>query len=242
GGARAQARRERRRGTAAADREDELSHAGPRRSRAELRSGAAQVLRRFARALRDAGARDIRPGLLQPERARRYRARGRRRGDRRAKCGGGAAGAAKLTRARAASFVALAAGLVASSSAFAHRLSPAFFGLTETAPGVYAVQWKVSLSGGLASALEPKIPAGCTLLGDVRTYVVNDDVRFQHGTMSCPGGVAGRELAVDRLDLTQTDVLLRVDYLDGTASNQRLTPAAPRVTIPARPSALDVIR
>jgi len=147
-----------------------------------------------------------------------------------------------LTRARAASFVALAAALVASSSAFAHRLSPAFFGLTETAPGVYAVQWKVSLSGGLASALEPKVPAGCTLLGDVRTYVVNDDVRFQHGTMSCPGGVAGRELAVDGLDLTQTDVLLRVDYLDGTASNQRLTPAAPRVTIPARPSALDVIR
>ncbi|HVS22383.1 MAG TPA: HupE/UreJ family protein, partial [Gammaproteobacteria bacterium] len=146
-----------------------------------------------------------------------------------------------MTRARAASFFALAAALLA-HPALAHRLSPAFFGLTETAPGVYAVQWKVSLSGGLASALEPRVPAGCTLLGDVRTYVVNEDVRFQHGTMSCPGGVGGRELAVDGLELTQTDVLLRVDYLDGTASNQRLTPAAPRATIPARPSALDVIR
>jgi hydrogenase/urease accessory protein HupE len=37
-------------------------------------------------------------------------------------------------------------------------------------------------------------------------------------------------------------VLLRVDYLDGTASNQRLTPDAPTVTIPERPSALEVVR
>jgi hydrogenase/urease accessory protein HupE len=137
--------------------------------------------------------------------------------------------------------VVLAAALLA-SSALAHRLSPAFFGLTETAPDVYAVQWKVSISGGLASALEPKVPQGCSLKGDVRTYVVNEDVRFQHGTMSCPGGIGGREFKVDGLELTQTDVLLRVDYLDGSASNQRLTPAEPSVVIPARPSSLEVIR
>jgi hypothetical protein len=147
-----------------------------------------------------------------------------------------------LIRTRAASLVvALAAALLA-SPALAHRLSPAFFGLTETAPGVYAVQWKVSISGGLAAALEPKIPQGCSLTGEVRTYVMNEDVRFQHGTMSCPGGIGGRELRIDGLELTQTDVLLRVDYLDGSASNQRLTPAEPSVVIPARPSAAEVIR
>jgi HupE / UreJ protein len=147
-----------------------------------------------------------------------------------------------LTRAGAASLLAALAAVLLSSSAFAHRLSPAFFGLTETAPGVYAVQWKVSISGGLAAALEPKVPAGCALTGDVRTYVMNEDVRFQHATLSCPGGIGGRELKIDGLELTQTDVLLRVDYLDGSASNQRLTPGEPSVTIPARPSALDVIR
>jgi hypothetical protein len=71
---------------------------------------------------------------------------------------------------------------------------------------------------------------------------VNEDVRFQHGTMSCAGGIGGRELRVEGLELTQTDVLLRVDYLDGSASNQRLTPTAPSVVIPDRPSALEVIR
>jgi HupE/UreJ protein len=147
-----------------------------------------------------------------------------------------------LIRLRAAPvFAALAAALLV-WPAFAHRLSPAFFGLTETAPGVYAVQWKVSISGGLASALEPKVPQGCSLTGDVRTYLVNEDVRFQHGTMSCPRGIGGREFRVEGLELTQTDVLLRIDYLDGSASNQRLTPAAPSVLIPERPSTLEVIR
>jgi hypothetical protein len=147
-----------------------------------------------------------------------------------------------LIRVRAAALVAALAAALLVWPALAHRLSPAFFGLTETAPGVYAVQWKVSISGGLASALEPKVPQGCSLTGDVRTYVVNEDVRFQHGTMSCAGGIGGRELRVEGLELTQTDVLLRVDYLDGSASNQRLTPTAPSVVIPDRPSALEVIR
>jgi hypothetical protein len=147
-----------------------------------------------------------------------------------------------LIRACPASLVAALAAALLASPALAHRLSPAFFGLTETAPGIYAVQWKVSISGGLASALEPKVPQGCSLTGDVRTYVVNEDVRFQHGTMSCAGGIGGREFKVDGLELTQTDVLLRVDYLDGSASNQRLTPTDPSVVIPERPSALEVIR
>jgi hydrogenase/urease accessory protein HupE len=69
-----------------------------------------------------------------------------------------------------------------------------------------------------------------------------DDIRVQHGALSCPDGVAGKAFTVNGLAQTQTDVLLRVDYLDGTASNQRLTPEAPTVTIPERPSALEVVR
>ena len=127
-----------------------------------------------------------------------------------------------MTRAAACAFV---LALLCAAPALAHRLSPAFFGLTETAPNAFDVQWKVSISGGLAAVLEPKVPDGCALTESVRTYVV-DDVRFQHGALSCPDGLAGKVFTVNGLEQTQTDVLLRVDYLDGTASNQRLTPDA----------------
>ena len=135
----------------------------------------------------------------------------------------------------------LAASLLSAAAALAHRLSPAFFGLTETAPNAFDVQWKVSISGGLAAVLEPQIPAGCSLTEPVRTYVV-DDIRLQHGALSCPDGLAGKAFTVNGLGDTQTDVLLRVDYLDGTASNQRLTPEAPEATIPERPSSLEVVQ
>jgi hydrogenase/urease accessory protein HupE len=135
----------------------------------------------------------------------------------------------------------LAALLLCAAPTFAHRLSPAFFGLTETAPNTFEVQWKVSISGGLAAVLEPQVPEGCTLTEVVRTYVV-DDVRLQHGALACPDGLAGKIFTVNGLAQTQTDVLLRVDYLDGTASNQRLTPDAPTVAIPERPGTFEVVR
>jgi hydrogenase/urease accessory protein HupE len=133
-----------------------------------------------------------------------------------------------------------AAAFAAAMPAAAHRLSPAFFGLTETAPDTFAVQWKVSISGGLAAVLEPQVPGGCSLADAVRTYVI-DDVRFQHGALRCPGGLGGKEFTVNGLTETQTDVLLRVDYLDGSSSNQRLTPDSPSVSIPERPSVLEVV-
>jgi hydrogenase/urease accessory protein HupE len=131
--------------------------------------------------------------------------------------------------------------LLSALPAFAHRLSPAFFGLQETAPNVFAVQWKVSISGGLAAVLEPQIPDGCAVANGVRTYTL-DDVRFQHATIQCADGLAGKTFAVNGLAQTQTDVLLRIDYLDGSSSNQRMTPGAPAVAIPARPSAFEVVR
>jgi hydrogenase/urease accessory protein HupE len=135
----------------------------------------------------------------------------------------------------------LAAAVLVTLPVAAHRLSPAYFGFTETAPNTFDVQWKVSISGGLAAVLEPQVPAGCSLTENVRTYVI-DDVRTQHGAVLCPGGLGGKEFTVNGLGETQTDVLLRVDYLDGSASNQRLTRDAPTVTIPLRPSAFDVVR
>ena len=142
---------------------------------------------------------------------------------------------------RAARCAALLAMALCALPVAAHRLSPAYFGLTETAPNSFDAQWKVSISGGLASALEPQLPDGCSVAGSVRTYVI-DDMRLQHAALACPDGLAGKGFTVNGLAQTQTDVLLRVDYLDGTSSSQRLTPDAPAVTIPERPSALEVVR
>jgi len=142
--------------------------------------------------------------------------------------------------ARVPAALALVAALLVGGSAAAHRLSPAYFGLSETAPGVFDAQWKVSISGGLVDVLEPQVPAGCAVEGSVRSYVV-DDARVQHAVIACDGPLEGREFSVAGLPATATDVLLRVDYLGGASYTHRLVPDRPSVVIPERPGALDVI-
>jgi hypothetical protein len=121
----------------------------------------------------------------------------------------------------------------------AHRLSPAYFGLVETEPGRFSAQWKVSISGGLVDVLEPQIPEGCSIDGVVRAYIV-EDARVQHAELVCVARLAGRVFAVSGLDLTATDVLLRIDNLDGSSFTHRLVPEAPSVVIPEQPGAWEV--
>jgi hypothetical protein len=133
----------------------------------------------------------------------------------------------------------LVALLAGADSAFAHRLSPAYFGLVESAPNVFDAQWKVSISGGLADALEPQIPDGCALTASVRSYTI-EDALVRLGELECATGLRGRELAVDGLPITDTDVLVRIDWLDGASFTHRLVPDAHRVTIPEQSGVLEV--
>ena len=126
-------------------------------------------------------------------------------------------------------------------SASAHRLSPAFFGLTEIEPSVFHAQWRVSISGGLADALQPQVPAGCAVNGMVRSYAV-EDARVEHGRISCDGELPGKVFEVNGLPATDTDVLLRIDYLDGRSFTHRLVPESPSVIIPVEAGALEVAR
>lgn len=140
----------------------------------------------------------------------------------------------------------LALTLLFATSVGAHRLSPAFFGLTETAPNEFAAQWKVSISGGLADTLAPQMPDGCSVTGAVRLYVLDDqqtpnDIRLQHANVHCERPLAGGIFTVAGLERTNTDVLFRVDYADGRSFTHRLVPERPSVLIPERPSAFDVI-
>lgn len=117
--------------------------------------------------------------------------------------------------------------------ASAHRLSPAYLGLTESSAGVYDVEWKVSVPGGLSDVLEPRIPEGCRVDGNVRTYLVGD-ARLQHGVITCDDGIVGRELEIGGLPATETDVLVRIAFSDGSAFTHRLVPNAPSVIVPER--------
>ena len=60
--------------------------------------------------------------------------------------------------------------------------------------------------------------------------------------MSCTRGLEGQRIAIDRLDGTLTDVLVRIENTDGSVRTARLTPSAPSFIVPEQPGPLMVLR
>ncbi|HEY5622479.1 MAG TPA: HupE/UreJ family protein [Gammaproteobacteria bacterium] len=134
---------------------------------------------------------------------------------------------------------AVLAALTAGSAA-AHEFDPGYLSLTETAAGRFDVQWKVSISGGLYEVLVPRLPGSCELDSELRTYVVRD-AQIQTTELACPEGIAGLTLAIGGLPSTQTDALVRIDYLNGASFVSRLTPDDPMLVVPEQPSAWELV-
>jgi hypothetical protein len=142
-------------------------------------------------------------------------------------------------------FVALLA-ISAATPVHAHRLSPGFFGLTETADGQFDARWKVSVSGGLADVLIPELPEACVVAGQPAVFLLDGvqaprEFRLQQATVLCDRPLAGQRFAIRGLDATDTDVLLSIEYLDGSTFTHRLLPHSAAVVIPERSGVLDVV-
>ncbi len=128
------------------------------------------------------------------------------------------------------------------SHAFAHEVRPAYLELRQTGPETYDVLWKVPGRGeNLRMGLYVELPAGCTNVTEPRASMVNNAFT-ERWTVKCAGGLTGGTIHIAGLASTMTDVLVRLERLDGTTQVTRLTPSAPSFVVEAAPSSLAVVR
>jgi hydrogenase/urease accessory protein HupE len=127
-------------------------------------------------------------------------------------------------------------------SAFAHEVRPAYLELRQTGPESYDALWKVpGLGDNLRLALYVELPAGCTNLTEPRPTMLNN-AYTERWTVKCAGGLSGGTIRIAGLAATTTDVLVRLERLDGTTHVTRLTPSASSFLVEAAPRALEVAR
>ena len=131
-------------------------------------------------------------------------------------------------------------GLLASGAALAHEVRPGYLELRELHPGTYDVLWKVPARGDLRLGLYPNWPGECRVSEPAGRFA--DGAFVERMRATCDGGLVGREIVIGGLEATRTDVLARVERLDGTTQTVRLTPAQPAFRVAAAPTALDVAR
>jgi len=124
--------------------------------------------------------------------------------------------------------------------AFAHEVRPAYLELRQTGPETYDALWKVPGQGAnLRLGIHVELPAGCTNVTEPRATMVNSAFT-ERWAVKCAGGLTGGTIHIAGLTATTTDVLVRLERLDGTTQVTRLTPSAASFVVEAAPSAMQV--
>ncbi len=132
-------------------------------------------------------------------------------------------------------FLVLACWFAATAAALAHESRPAFLQLIEVQPDVHEVLFKVPARGELRLSLVARLPGGCETVVPVRRR--NDGRAFRDTwTVRCKGGLGGKTIAIEGLEGTLTDALVRLESLDGSARLLRLRPESTAGVVPMAPS------
>ncbi len=119
--------------------------------------------------------------------------------------------------------------IVADRPVNAHEARPGYLELRELGPETYSYLWKRPTGGEVELALSPIIPKGCTLTAPDQQQLTVGAVVVR-GTLTCPGGLAGKTIVIEGLEGTITDVLVRLHHSDGRLESYLVRPVSPSVT------------
>lgn len=131
--------------------------------------------------------------------------------------------------------------LLSCSSAFAHEVRPAYLELRQTGQETYDALWKVPGQGDLRLGLYVELPAGCTNINEPNRSMAKN-AYTERWSVKCPGGLSGGKIHIAGLSATATDVLVRLERIDGSTEVTRLTPSSPSFVVAAAATAVGVAR
>ena len=123
---------------------------------------------------------------------------------------------------------------------FAHEVRPAYLELRQTGQNTYDVLWKVPGQGDLRLGLYVELPSSCTNVTEPQGSMANN-AYTERWSVNCPGGIGGGKIHIAGLSATGTDVLVRLERLDGGKQVTRLTPSSPSFVAEAAPGRFEVV-
>jgi hydrogenase/urease accessory protein HupE len=130
----------------------------------------------------------------------------------------------------AAALLVLFAGLPA---AHAHEARPAYLELKETEAGQVSMIWRTPVLAGMRLPIALKLPEGMRNLEEPTVQELPDSLLERRLFDAGAAGLAGKRIEFPGLQLTITDVLVRVQRTDGDTTTTLVRPSQPWVEIPA---------
>jgi hydrogenase/urease accessory protein HupE len=124
----------------------------------------------------------------------------------------------------------------------AHDARPAYLELKETAPGQFSVLWRTPVLAGMRLPVLLQLPAEVKNLREPSVQELTDSLLERRSIDAGSSGLAGKRIEFPGLQLTITDVLVRVQLADGTTTTALVRPSQPWIEIATSPSHFDVAR
>jgi len=124
--------------------------------------------------------------------------------------------------------------------ASAHEARPAYLELKETAPGQWTVLWRTPVLAGMRLPVALALPDDIKNITEPKVEELADSVVERRSIDAGPNGLAGKRIEFPGLQLTITDVLVRVEMLDGRKWTTIVHPSQPWVELAANQSTWSV--
>jgi hydrogenase/urease accessory protein HupE len=121
-------------------------------------------------------------------------------------------------------------------AAQAHETRPAYLEIKETAPGQFSVLWRTPVLAGMRLPLMLTLPDGVKDLKASVVQELTDSLVERRWIDAGPNGLAGKRIEISGLQFTITDVLVRVELVDGRTMQTIARPSQPWVEIAASQS------
>jgi len=131
--------------------------------------------------------------------------------------------------------------LMLASQSYAHESRPAYLEISESAENVFEIKWRRPALGEMVLSMQPVFPPHCALQGKVANYLASGAHVSRWSIHCAEPGLIDQPLSIDGLAQTLTDVLVRLQFLDGTTRTRILKPNATAMTIEGVPSTWQVI-
>ncbi len=135
----------------------------------------------------------------------------------------------------------LLALLFAVPAARAHETRPAYLEIKETAPGKFSVLWRTPVLAGMRLPLVLKMPGDVKNLKEPIVEELTDSLVERRSIDAGPNGLAGKRIEFPGLQFTITDVLIRLEMLDGRKWTTIARPSQPWVEVAASQSWWEVM-
>jgi len=132
------------------------------------------------------------------------------------------------------------ATLLTTPSARAHEARPAYLEIRETGPGRFSLLWRTPVLAGTRLPVVLTLPENVKSLKEPTVQVLADSVVERRWIDAGPAGLSGRRIEFAGLQVTITDVLVRLEMLDGRKWTTIARPSQPWIEIAASQTWLEV--